>query len=58
MIVTFTLSPPRETLDVAPLGVEIVVACLRTELDLPHVYVDCFLRAALRACSFWYLYLP
>ena len=58
MIVTFTLSPPRETLDVAPLGVEIVVAYLRTELDLPHVYVDLLLRAALRACSFWYPYLP
>jgi hypothetical protein len=48
----------QEALDVAALGVEVVVADLGRSLISRTLTLTCFLRAALRACSFWYLNLP
>jgi hypothetical protein len=46
------LSPPQEALDVAALGVEVVVADLGPELYLPHVDVDLLFAGGLSGLLF------
>src|SRR5215203_6137346 len=59
MIVTFTLSPPRRKRSTWP---RLVLKSWSPILGLSFISrtltLTCFLRAALRACSFWYLNLP
>jgi hypothetical protein len=43
----YLVAAAQKALDVATLGVEVVVAYLGPELDLPHVDVDLFLAGGL-----------
>src|SRR5919107_717208 len=59
MMVTFTLSPPRRKRSTWPrLVLKSWSPILGRSFISRTLMFTCFLRAALRACSFWYLYLP